>query len=85
MTCGNPVYISACVVCIALIYSLGLHVLLNFFRDSDNDDLENSIRVNMTYVLKEKSIERPLGWYNPGNCKAEFKRIKTNFTEKNDM
>ena len=72
-------------VCMGLIYSLALHVLLNLFRDSDNDDLENPIRVNMTYVFKEKSIERPLGWYNPGNCKAEFERIKANFTEKNDM
>jgi len=72
-------------------YSEQLHLLHHINThgiddwDSDNDDLENPIRVNMTYVLKEKSIERPLGWYNPGNCKAEFKRIKTNFTEKNDI
>jgi len=72
-------------------YSEQLHLLHHIKNqgtddwDSDNDDLENPIRVNMTYVFKEKSIERPLGWYNPGNCKAEFERIKANFTEKNDI
>ena len=39
----------------------------------------------MTYVLKERKVKRPLGWYNPENCNAEFKRIKTKFIQNNDM